>query len=120
MGLRGVYGTVLELVEAADVVDMGVGRDRDDVAGEQLWKRLSQAGETQAAVDDEVPVAPAEVPDVAAQQRRDEGLVDPRQAIVDADGPEPRRGDAPLHAVIVSRPQMAVFLAKALGLRWAP
>ena len=54
---------------------------------------VAQRAEAERRVDDEVAVAAAHVPDVAAQQRVDVRLGDERDAVADAFGHEPRIGD---------------------------
>ena len=72
---------LVELVHPADVVAVDVGGDRQQVVVEVVLDEVAQRPQPERRVDDEVDVAPAHVPHVAAQQRVDVGLGDERDPV---------------------------------------
>jgi hypothetical protein len=76
-----VDATLAKLVVAADMVEMGVARDTDEGALLDERHMLAQAEMAEAGVDEQIPVAAADVPDVAAEEGFDPRLVDQRHAV---------------------------------------
>ena len=86
-----------ELVVPAHVVEMGVAGDGDQLLlGDQRNVR-AQADDTPAGIDQQVAVAAAQVPEIAAVEFLDVGLVDPGDAVVQATDAEPGGGIDPAH-----------------------
>ena len=75
---------LLELEQAADVVVVGVGGDHRERLVEQPARCLLEAHDAKAAVDQQVAVRTAHVPDVAAEQGIHVGLPNRRDVIVHA------------------------------------
>jgi hypothetical protein len=67
--LDPVHDPGLELVEAADVVVVDVGRDRDERLLDEVGDRRADRGDADPGVDEEVAIATADVPEIAAEQR---------------------------------------------------
>ena len=86
-----------ELVQSAHVVAVGVGRHGHERADELAVDDVAQRRQAEGRVDDQVPVPPPHVPDVASQQRVDVRLTDQRERVVDALTDEPRVGDGEVH-----------------------
>ena len=72
-----------ELVVAGDVVEVGVAGDGDQRLLGDERDVLAQADHAPAAVDQQVAVAAAHMPEVAAVEFLDERLVDPGHAVAE-------------------------------------
>ena len=90
--LSGVGQAGVELVRAAEVVQVRMRDHEHGVALEQPRQRRPQRGDTQPGVDDQVALGAAQVPDVGPQERVHVRLVDDGQPVVDPGDPEPAAG----------------------------
>jgi hypothetical protein len=102
--LAAVGDALLELVEAADVVVVAVSRDSGKPLFEQMARGLLQAGDAEAGVHHHVPVAPAHMPDVAADEGVDVGFPDEGDVVVDPREVEPSLADPESHDASTVRP----------------
>ena len=84
---------LLEFVVAAPVVEMTVGGQAHDGALAQLGDLGAQGAHAHAGVDQEVAVAAADVPDVAADELVDVGLEDEGDVVAQVGDLEPAVGD---------------------------
>jgi hypothetical protein len=116
-GLGLVDDALLELEQAADMVIVGVGGDHHERLVEQRTRRLLEAHDAEAAVDQQVAVRAAHVPDVAAEQGIHVGLPDPRNVLVHAGEFEPAAADLERHdgLCLVRRLPGPRSIAKAAG-----
>jgi len=87
--LGAMHEASVELMMAADVIDMGVGGDGGGWAVQDVAGELAKAGDAHAGVDNEIAVAPAHMPDVAAKQGGNVRLPDVRYAIRERAALEP-------------------------------
>nr|GFD17637.1 hypothetical protein [Tanacetum cinerariifolium] len=83
VGFGAVNQALIEFVVTADVVQMHMAGHRTDALAEEVLRRLAQAADAHAGVDHDVLIAPANVPDIAAQPRGDMGFGDQRDGVVD-------------------------------------
>jgi len=79
----------IELVRAAQVVQMGVCNNDDRVALEQVGKVFAKAGYTQPGVDNQVAIASPHMPDVGTQEKVHLWLDYDTQPVSDLRGDEP-------------------------------
>jgi hypothetical protein len=96
VGLERMCGDVGELVVTTDVVVVSVcGDGHDGPSGEveQVARGIDDARQAHAGVDEQVAVAPAHVPDVAAHQRHDVRLPEQGHGVVDRRPCEPAVGE---------------------------
>ncbi len=94
-GFGPVHAAVGEFVMAADMVEMRVAGDADELSlASPAARGACRLKWPRPGVEQEVAVAAAHMPDVAAEERLDPRLVDQRHAVAHADGlvpvPEPR------------------------------
>ena len=98
----GCFGPVdrplLELVHAADVVGVAVGRHGEHAMTELMLDEVSERREPERGVDDEIAVTAAYVPHVAPQQRMHMRFGDERDAVADAPDDPPGVSDGQLAA----------------------
>ncbi len=80
-----MHGAVLELVVAADVVEMGVAGNRQQWPLGNQRHLAAEADMAKSAVEQQIAIAAAHVPDVAAEERLDPRLVDQRHVVGKAD-----------------------------------
>ena len=80
-----VDAAVGKLVVAADMVEMRVARDADERPSGHQGHVTTQAEVAEAAVEQQIAVAAAHVPHVAAEERLDPRLVDQRDVVRHAD-----------------------------------
>ncbi len=93
-----MHAAVLELVQAADVVEMAVGGHRDHgTAFDQGVDRRTERSDAVREVDHEVGVAPRHVPDVRDQQLVDVRLPQACDAASRIVGVEPRMRHGQVH-----------------------
>src|SRR5262245_25557728 len=90
--LGGFDTAVVAFVMTADVVEMGMARDTDDRATGHQRDVAPQADVAEAGVEQEVAVAAAHMPHVAAVEGLDPWLVDERDIVAHADGLVPVAG----------------------------
>ena len=90
---------MLELVQAADMVEMGMRRERDHAMAEQVLDGGLQLRNAHAGVDQQVGFRAPDVPDVAAAQGIDMRLPDQGDVVVDPLALEPALGDFEGHGV---------------------
>ena len=105
-----VHAHVGELVRAAHVIAMGVREHDRERALEQIARRGEQARDAQPRIHEQIALAPAHVPDVAAQQRRHVRLEDPRYALLGVRPHEPlaaRNRQQRCHLPILSAASLA-------------
>ncbi|MPL83908.1 hypothetical protein SDC9_29867 [bioreactor metagenome] len=102
LGLGGMAQPAGEFVGAADVVEMGVACDGIERPLGHQRHPFTQRHHAHAAVDQHVAVAPAHVPDVAAIELLDEGLVDLGDVVAGAADAVPVGGGNASHAASVS------------------
>ena len=91
--LGGVDQALFELVHAAGVIEMVVGRAGQQRLVDQIARRLLEARQAERGVDQQVAVAAAHMPDVAADQRVDVRFVDQRDVVVDPLAMKPLLGN---------------------------
>ena len=84
-----MYEHVGELVMAADVIVVAVRRDGGDRLVDEIRQLVGQAHQTHPGVDDQIAIAAADVPDVAAHQRDDVRFPQQGDRIVDRGPIEP-------------------------------
>jgi hypothetical protein len=92
---------LVELVEAARVVEVPVRGDGDDRPLEQVRQLSAERGQAQAGVHEEIAVASADEVQVGAEERVHVGLDDPHDVVVDRLVREPSLRD--LHAKSLTR-----------------
>ncbi len=88
--------SLVELVQAADVVGVAVGRHSEERVADLVLDEVSERRETERGVDDEITVTSLHVPHVAPQQRVDVRLGDQRDAVTHAPHDPPGIGDRQL------------------------
>ena len=76
MRLGLVAQTAVEFVQAAHMVEMAVGADGFQGPVAALPDPVLQRPQTHTGVDHQIAVAPAHMPDVAAQKVRNTGFLD--------------------------------------------
>jgi hypothetical protein len=91
--LARVCPDLVELVRGAHVVEVGVAEHQDRVVLEQLRPGPPQVGDAEPAVQYEVTVPPAQVPEVGPQQRVHVRLGEQGDRGVDRRAGEPGGGD---------------------------
>ena len=93
------------LVEKFDEVGQRRVKARLTVKGFQDPDLVSliQAGDTQSRIDQHIPVAATDVPDVAADQRVHIGLPDQRDVIIDTPAFKPSLCDSHEHSYPIAR-----------------
>ena len=95
--LEPVNQTILELMMPADVIEMRVGRHRQHGLLQQMARRFAQAHHAHAGVDDQIALAAAHMPDIAAHERHDMRLPQQGDIVIDAADLEPAIGDLKRH-----------------------
>ena len=95
---------MLELVQAAGVVAVPVGGHRERRVPEEIGGGAGQRRDPETRIDDEVPLAPPDVPDVAPEDPVDVRFPQDGDRVVDAAASEPGGSDRKLHALIVGEP----------------
>ena len=85
--------TVVELAMSADMVLMGMGGNGQQGFLEETARGFSEACHTHAGIDQQIAVAPADMPDVAAHERHDMRLPQQGDIVVDAADVEPAIGN---------------------------
>jgi hypothetical protein len=88
--LRRVHPPVGEFVSRTGMVEVGVRDDQDRVVLEQARPASSKRCDPEPRVDDQVPIAAPDVPDVGLEEVVDRGLVDADHPVGDDTGPIPR------------------------------
>src|SRR5690625_18701 len=86
-----------ELVMAADIVKVAMGRDRQERPFRQQGDLFAQGDQAAAAVDQEVAASTAQVPDVAAIIGLDVRFVDPGYLVRQLAGKVPGGGGDDAH-----------------------
>jgi hypothetical protein len=76
MRLGAVAKAAVEFMQAAHVVKMAMGADRLQGAVAVLPHPVLQGAKSHSGVYHQIAVAPAHMPDVAAQEIRDPGFLD--------------------------------------------
>ena len=76
---------LLKFVGGADVVPMGMREETDGRPLREPRHMRSQAERSRAGIDEEIAVATADVPHVAAEEERHERLVDQRDPLAERD-----------------------------------
>ena len=78
-----VHGSLGELVMGADMIEMGMAGDGQNRSFGQEGDLLPQAYDAHAGIDQQVAVAPAHMPDIAAIERLDVRFPDMGHAVVE-------------------------------------
>jgi hypothetical protein len=81
-------------VEASDVVPVDVRCERDHRLVDQISELVLHRSDADARVDHQIAIPPAHVPDVAANQRMDVWLPQPRDVVLERPPLEPTIRDA--------------------------
>ena len=89
VALEAVDASIVELMEAPDVVVVHVRGDRDQRTLDEVGDLRTQRRDAEPGIDEEVALPPGHVPDVAAQQRMDVRLGEPRDPVVQTLSDEP-------------------------------
>jgi hypothetical protein len=77
----------------SDVVDVHMSRYGSDRSGENVLCELAETCNAQSRIDHEVAIAPAHMPDVAAQERHDMRLEDEGDVVIQPAKLKPSFGD---------------------------
>ena len=87
----GMRQARLELMQTTDVIEVGVRRDGQRLAGRDFGENRAQRREAESGIDQQIAVAAAYVPDVAADEGIDIRLDDLRDRVVDRADCKPGR-----------------------------
>ena len=99
--LQAMHQAIVELMVAAHMIGVGMGGDGRDRLVDQRRDGFPQAHDAHAGVDQQVPVAAAQMPDIAAHERDDMGLPQQGDVVADAASLEPAFGDLQGHRSFV-------------------
>jgi len=88
-----VYHPLRKLVQTPHVVVVGMGGHRRQRAFEKRPGGVGEARDAEPAVDQQIPVAAPQVPDIAADQRIHMGFGNERHAVAEGADLEPALGD---------------------------
>ncbi len=97
VGFGVMHDAIRKLVQRADVVDVCMGCNRGHRFVEQVLRGLVQAGDSHAAVDHQVAVTSAHMPDVALLEADDMRLPDEGDVVGDPFEIEPAGSDWKCH-----------------------
>ena len=92
-----MHQTRFEFVKASNVVVVDVGRQGDERFIDQIGDLISQGGNAETGVDQQIPITSADVPDIAAQEWMGVGLAKKSQPVCHIRSFEPARGDLQFH-----------------------
>ena len=110
VGFLRVHPAFAELVHAAAMIGMSVGCNCEQVAAKQIRGRSPQACHSKPGIHQQIGIAAADVPDIAAEQRMHVGLPEERH-VPDTSPLEPgfrRCGISLGHFTIFAWPDAAV------------
>ena len=97
VGLGGMTEAIGKLLVTAAVVEMAVAGHADDGLVVEKRELFSQRAQAQPGIEQQVPIAPSQKPDIAEDIRADVMLPDQRDVIAQGLVAEPGLGDRQRH-----------------------